>query len=197
MGQHELEKALRREGDEQARAIWQTAEQFAEQHRREIAARLRDLEEQAGRRQSALARRLREEVRSAAQQAARTRRLAIEQQLAERLRVLAAELLTSMTKDRDALFVDLATEVPNYPWQRVTVHSCDHHLAARHFPGAEIATEDSISAGMAVQDEEGRLSVDNTLEARLEGLWENLLAELFRDINERIRADAVANNPPR
>ena len=186
MGQPELEAALRRDGENQARAIWQSVEAEAGQLRQETAQTL-DLQRQsvAARREGEIAA-LHEAALAKARKQAQTSRLTAENRLAQRLKSLASGLLEELAlAGGEKLFLALAAEIPAYPWQRVKVHRRDEPVARATFPTAEILAGEGISAGLEVQSEDGRIQVINTLEKRLEHLWAELLPELLIEFRQQ------------
>lgn len=186
MGQQELEAALRCDGENKAREIWQEVEAKATQLRRENAQTL-DLQRQsvAARRQVEISVQ-REALLSAARKQAQNRRLLAEAALALRLKRLAVGLLEEQASiGGEKLFQFLATELPDYPWQRIRVNHRDEALAQATFPTAEVLSGEGISAGLEVQSDDGRIQIINTLEKRLEHLWQELLPELLKEFRQR------------
>ncbi len=186
MGQSELEAALRKDGDDKAREIWATVEAEAERLRTETADNLRrhELAEKARCEAQVLA--LNATKQAESEQRAQRCRLEAEEKLAKHLRQLADELLTELAATGgDTLFLNLVAELPLYSWQQIKVNLRDRLLAEEHFPQAEIIFDDQISAGVEVQDEEGRILIVNTLEKRLAHLWSELLPELMSELRRK------------
>ena len=84
-----------------------------------------------------------------------------------------------------SLGVVLACELPERGWQCVRVNPADADAAARRFPGAVVETDPGISGGMEVECEDGRVRISNTLEARLEAAWPDLLPRLIAELETR------------
>lgn len=186
MGQQELEAALRRDGENQARAIWQSVEAEAGQLRHDTAQALKLQRESAAARREVESAALHEAALARARKQAQNRRLTAENRLAQRLKNLATGLLEELAlAGGEQLFKDLAAEIPTYPWQRVKVHRRDQALARATFPTAEVLAGEGISAGLEVQSDDGRIQIINTLEKRLEHLWSELLPELLKEFRQQ------------
>ncbi|MDT8419614.1 MAG: V-type ATP synthase subunit E [Desulfuromonadales bacterium] len=187
MGQHELEAALRREGDEKIHDIWRQAEQQAEALRGNTSAEL-------DRQQRAAKMRLEKEMsavldaaRTAAIQKTQRNRLLAENRLVERLKQLAGSIIGQLAiQGGEKLFMALADEIPEHEWRRVMVNPRDFALAKSRFPAAEVVPTEEIGGGLKVESQEGRIVIVNSLEKRLEHLWPELLPEIFRDIRLRL-----------
>ncbi|MDF1579891.1 MAG: V-type ATP synthase subunit E family protein [Desulfuromonadales bacterium] len=185
MAQQELENALRREGEDQARAIWQRIEMEASQLR---DATRQNIEQQ---RQTAVARWQREanmvheKALSVARRESRNCRLHAEDALAQRMKTLALELLFELAgAEGSTLFEALAVELPDHPWQQVRVHPRDQEQARKIFPAAEIMADEEISGGLEVVSADARIHICNTLGKRLEHLWPQLLSELMHELRQ-------------
>jgi V/A-type H+-transporting ATPase subunit E len=112
-------------------------------------------------------------------------------QLADRLYRTAQALLRQPdTGKGDELFVALAGELPDFPWETVKVNSRDKEAASSRFPKAKLIVDDAnaIRGGLEVSGENGAIRIINTLEKRLERMWPELLPELiaaaYREIGE-------------
>lgn len=195
MAQQELEAALRREGEEKAREVWQDVERKARDLRAETDRKVAAVLEKSRQCQCAETLRLREDAKAVALHRTRLRCLAAEDQLAERLKEMAQVILLEMgNSGGDSLFTALADEIPAFDWQNVKVGDRDKTRAKIRFPDAEIETNDRISGGLEVQASDGRLIIINTLEKRLAHLWAELLPELMTELRQRIGDDEVAAN---
>lgn len=195
MAQQELEAALRREGEEKAREVWQAVEQMACDLREETDRKVAAVMEKSRLCQCAETLRLREDAKAVALHGARLCSLAAEDQLAERLKEMAQGLLQEMgDSEGDSLFMALADEIPAFDWRNVKVGNRDKVHAKMRFPDADIETSERISGGLEVQGADGRLVIINTLEKRLAHLWAELLPELMAELRQRIGDDEVAAN---
>jgi V/A-type H+-transporting ATPase subunit E len=110
----------------------------------------------------------------------------LDRRLYARARALLAELLN---EDRAGIFTALAAEVPPGEWRTIAVHPEDRAAARRIFPGAAIMTDNEIIGGLVATGNEGRMTVINTLEKRLERFWPLLAPEVFREVVEDEPAD--------
>ncbi len=193
MGQEELIAALRRDGETKARQIWREVEQQAERLRTETAQSLDRQQQVVQERRQKEASTLLEEALVLAHRRAQQCRLETENRLAQRLRNLAEGLLPELADTGgEQLFRQLSREIPNEPWQKVKVAPRDEPVARSCYPKAEITLQESISAGLEVVGDEGRISIINTLEKRLEHLWQHLLPDLLRDLRERAADETAA-----
>lgn len=183
MAQHELEAALRRQGDDRAHKIWHSSETAAGQLRNEAAQIFAEQQRSAAERRRVQNSALREAALAAARKHAQNCRLQTEDELAERLMSLAQGLLEELAcAGGSKLFQSLSAEIPAYPWQRITVNPRDQSAAGSAFPEAEIVTDPAISAGLEVQSADDEIQIINTLEKRLIHLWPQLQVELFKEI---------------
>ena len=187
MGRHELETALRREGDQQVRQLWQQLEAEADLLRRQNAAVLEREQQATKARLDAETAVILGTARAVAMQQAQRTRLFAEEQLVERLKSQAQPLLEKMaTEGGQALFLALAAEIPAHDWHKITVHARDAGAAKDQYPGAEVISSAQISGGLQTEDAEGRVMICNSLEKRLEHLWPELLPEMLREIRQRL-----------
>jgi len=179
MGYHELVDSLRREGEEKAATIRRTAVAEAGRIRGEAAAELQALRDSyARRRQEAVAA---EEARlsSDSRRQAEGIRLHAESALVERLYGLAKGSLAGLRDEGYAgRFARLAGELFPCAWEVVRVNPDDAALARSLFPDARIEADSAISGGLWASGEGGRLTIDNTLEKRLERCWPELAPDV-------------------
>ena len=185
MAQQELEAALRREGENQARAIWRSVEAEGERLHSETTQTLEHQRQAADTRRQMEIVALHEAALSAAHKQAQICRLTAENALAQRLKALAEGLLEELAlAGGTKLFQALAAEIPAYPWQRITVHRRDEPAARNAFPTAEIQTAKTNSTGREVQSADGRIKIINTLEKRLKHLWPELMPGLLQELRQ-------------
>ena len=185
MGRRELLDALEREGQETMAAI--ADREAVEGERLRVAAeqRLAELrleQEQLCDRQC---RELQHKVMSKALREAALIRLRAEYALSLRLwdRALAA-VMQLRPQNPEALLRSLAAELPPDQWLTVRVNSNSVAPAASCFPGAEIIADGAMSAGFKATTADGGLTVDNTLQTRLERLWPELLPRLMSELRQ-------------
>lgn len=185
MGQAELEAALRRDADDRARELWLRVEGEVERLRCEQQAQLQREEHTvtAERETEILA--LQAVRQAEAERQAQRYRLEAEAALAKRLRLLAESLLDTLADSGgEDLLRALAAEIPGHPWQLLQVNKRDRKLAAELFPKAAIEVSDEIIGGLVVQNEGGRIQIENTLGKRLHHLWPELLPELIETLRK-------------
>lgn len=102
--------------------------------------------------------------------------------LADRLHRLATEALPALRNAQ--LLPALAAELPARAWRRVRVHPEDRAAAQSLFPEADVIGDNAIAGGLDV--EEGPVRISNTLEARLESAWPEILPGLMKEILEEV-----------
>jgi vacuolar-type H+-ATPase subunit E/Vma4 len=185
MGRRELLEALQRDGQEKVAAI--SGRRAAEEERlraataEHIAALRQEHEQQcedqcSGRKRQILAK---------AEREAAMIRLRAEHALALRLHESARNSLPQLYQhDAERLFPLLAAELPAMPWQTISTAPGDTSRAAALFPTATIVPEPTLAGGLKAALAENLLTVDNTLETRLEKLWPDLLPQLLADLRE-------------
>lgn len=180
MSRERLTKSLLAKRDAQAHAIWQEAELRASDYRQAAEDRC------AADRQKAQAQhdlRLGQQLDRLAiriEKRARRVRLLAEETFTVRLRRLAAVYLARLsTNERSALLQRLKSELPEFDWQRVTVHPEDRLQAMQLFPNGIIDTDPALIGGLSVTTTDGRVSVNNSLDRRLEQLWPKLCGSVL------------------
>jgi vacuolar-type H+-ATPase subunit E/Vma4 len=190
-----LIQTLQQGATEETAALWGDARAEADKLRLE-AAREIDAERLATAQQvAATAQRIEQAETAAAEREARDIRMSARIALAERLHGLAlAELPNLRAQNPERLFSALAAELPALAWQKVRVNPADESLAREHFPQAHVERDTQISGGMETEAEGGRIRVNNTLEARLETVWPELLSRLIVTILPEASND---QSPPR
>jgi len=178
-----LIQTLQQGAAEDTAALWRDARAEADKLRLE-AAREIDAERLATAQQvAATGQRIEQAATAAAEREARDIRMSAAIALAERLHGLAlAELPKLRAQNPERLFSALAAELPTLAWQKVRVNPADETLARQHFPQARVECDAQISGGMETEVEGGRIRVNNTLEARLETVWPELLSGLIATI---------------
>lgn len=181
-----LIEELRRKGREDVDALWEKVKAEAAAYERD---RLRGLEDQKkdGAQQAATkAGELERTAIGAAETEARRNIAMARAALADRLHTLALESIAAIGAEHDRdLFGALVAELPMRNWERVTVNPRDRAAARKAFPDAEVRIDASIGAGVEV--EQGPVRVSNTLEARLESAWPEILPALMKEIQEEAR----------
>jgi vacuolar-type H+-ATPase subunit E/Vma4 len=183
MSYQELIDALRREAEEKIATIRREAEIKAARVQTEAEARLDRLRRESLKRQSSAGREDVLVILAAAEQRALRIRLEALKELSERLYSLALSSLPELREPQyGKLFAALVRELPSYPWETVRVNPADVEMAGRFFPGAHVVPDDTVSGGLEVTGDAGRICIDNTLEKRLERGWQDLLPILVSAI---------------
>ena len=178
-----LIQALQQEAAADTAALWKDARAEADKLRLE-AAREIDAERLAIAQQAAAtAQRMEQSATAAAEREARDIRMSAAIALAERLHGFAlGELPNLRAQNPERLFTALVAELPALAWQKVQVNPGDETFARQHFPQAHVECDTQISGGMETEAEGGRIRVNNTLEARLETAWPEMLSGLIATI---------------
>lgn len=126
-----------------------------------------------------------ETARSVARKKAQRSRLVAESNLADRLKLLAGQILETLAlRGGGELFSALVDEIPEHDWCKVMVHPRDRELAKSRFPTAEIVTTERISGGLKVENLGGRIVIINSLEKRIEHLWPEIVPVMLREFRQ-------------
>ena len=193
MGRSALIESLRAKAAHDAEAARDAARREAEEHRKQLAAALEARREELAQAAETVARGDAAQSLAAARHEARALRMSAVVDLAKRLRALAAtELATLGREGGEALFTALADELPERDWQRIRVNPSQAKTARDRFPGAAIEPDESVSGGLEATAEDGRLHVDNTLEARLEAAWPDLAPGLVAEALAERESDGTS-----
>lgn len=183
MSRAALIEALRRKAAGDAAAIWQKAEADAENRKREAARSVEERRTVLLQQVETQRKRLEDAETAAAERKARELRVTAEVSLAQRLYRLALVSLQGLRQESpQRLFAALTAELPSRSWQRVRVNPADEVLARAHFPQAEVVCDEAIIGGMEVEADDGRIRVSNTLEARLQSAWPDILPDLIASV---------------
>jgi vacuolar-type H+-ATPase subunit E/Vma4 len=171
---HEAEKKIgaiiRETGEEETRII------------KEALLRISLLREDSQQLCSSASRKRTEETLSEAEKKARLINIAEDLRLSERLYMISHSSLRKLRNhDYKGSFRNMATELPPLVWKTVRVNPEDAGIAREHFPEAGIITDDSISGGMDVMTDDGKIRVNNTLEKRLERAWGDILPHIMKE----------------
>ncbi len=188
MGCKELIESLRAAGNGKIRALRAEAEQEVERIRSEAEGRIAALRSAHAHERSVTANEHAGRILADANAEARTLRLGTERALAERLHALARKALPALRNEGYAgVFAAFAQELPAFAWKTIRVNAVDLDLARKHFPGAEIIADPAISGGFIAVSAGGEVQIVNTLERRLDSLWEEMLPDIMRDAAEAAR----------
>lgn len=197
MGQQELKAALIRDGEARARAFWEAAEREVADRRKEVECTRQEAETAVRQRLERAGQELAAEYRGEAERQCRSRRIAAEQALAERLRTLAVALLPDLLPaDRSGLLERLAAELPPDGWTAVQVGPQDLELARRLYPELEVNADEQICGGLAVLASDGRIRLDNSLTVRLDRAWPELTRSLLPLLRSKVTDAATSAEKP-
>lgn len=187
MATEQLLAALRSEGERKAGLVREQAEAAAAHLRGEADTILAQLRRQSDQELAESVQAQERAILAEAERAARLVRLAGAERLAARLFRLALQLLPRLEEgDRAALFARLAAELPPCAWETVRLNPADEAQAAQLFAGARLVPDPSISGGLEVWAQGGRMQVVNTLEKRLERGWWELLPLLLKEVEDSV-----------
>ena len=193
MARPALIESLRRQAARDAQAVWDGARAEAERRRAELATTLEQERLRLDQAVVAEVQRVESQGAAEAEHKARETNAGATVALAERLLQLArAELPQLCGTARGPVLDALARELPLCTWRCVRVNPADAMLARQRFPDAIVETDPSISGGMEVACEDGRIAVSNTLETRLAIAWPDLLPGLIAEIAAQGRAHGTA-----
>jgi vacuolar-type H+-ATPase subunit E/Vma4 len=193
MGESELKKALKDEGEERIRSSWQAVEEVVTKRRQELEAEREQLRIEIDRQLQGESSRQRNKLLAEARSRTMACQLRAEAELEERMRELATQLLTELVaENRDSLWLALCAELPQANWGEITVSTADRALAIRNFPSVEIQTDEALAGGLIATSRDGGLRVDNSLECRLLRAWPDLLPQLMSELRKRVDEDETA-----
>jgi V/A-type H+/Na+-transporting ATPase subunit E len=187
MGCRELIESLKKTADFKMSEIENNANAEAEKVRSEYSARIEASRSET--KKNAAARRIKilDDMAGEATLKARGERLSAERKLSDRLFEIAKMRLSRLSDSADNSFGILAAELPGLVWGRIRVNPRDEQHAKSLFANAEIQTDAGISGGLEAITVDGRITIVNTFEKRLERSWEEILPELMKEA-----ADGVA-----
>lgn len=178
-----LIEALQRKAAEDVAALWRDARAAAEQLRLDAARAIEEQRRALAEQAAVTARRLDRAAAAQVEREVRDARTVAASALAERLYALALAELPRLGTERQAtLFAALAAELPSLAWQRLRVNPADEQAARRLFPNSEVECDGAIGGGLEAEADGGRIRVNNTLAARLENAWPDLLPGLVASI---------------
>lgn len=189
----ELIDALRKEGEEKIHAIWQEAAAKVEKIRGDAAKKIWEMREGYIKMQAAIIKEETDAILSEAEKRARSVMLLSEMELSERLYQIALSVLRNLRGEKyKDVFASLVRELPPCEWEVVRVNPEDTGIAKEYFYGSEILPDNSITSGLEVMTQDGKVRVLNTFEKRLERVWMEIFPEIINDAKCMIQ-DAMRN----
>ena len=184
MSRERLTESLMSKSDARARAIWQEAELQAQRYRQEADERCADQRREAkGQQELQVGQQL---IQLSIRVEKRTRRIRLlaEEQLLDRLRLLATDQLGRLTTEqRTGSLRRLAAELPELDWQQVTVHPDDRQQAVDLFPDCAIDTDPALLGGVVAATTDKAVCVDNSLSRRLDQIWPKLSGSVLDSLH--------------
>lgn len=185
MGRRELLEALQREGRERVAAITARRAEEEERLRAETATRRAEMQQEHAQQRELLCGGRKRLLLGKARRDAALLRLRAEHTLALRLHERARNSLAQLYgDDAERLLPLLAAELPPLPWQTIWTAAGDTSAAAALFPAATVIADPALTGGIKAALADNSLTIDNTLETRLEKLWPDLLPQLLADLRE-------------
>lgn len=185
MGRRELLDALQREGRGKVAAITGRRAAEEERLRAATAGKIAEMRREHKAQRELLCSNRKRLLLAKADREAALLRLRAEHALAIRLHERARHALPQLYgNDAERLFAQLAAELPAMPWQTIWTTPGASSAAAALFPTATIVADLSLTGGIKAATAEDGLTVDNTLETRLEKLWPDLLPQLIAALRE-------------
>lgn len=185
--------SLKAKGKKKVDALWHDAEAEIERFRTAMEKQLDDERVKTEYHASLANRELRDSIMKDGEREARKLLAAAKSRVGARLYRAAVESLPRFRgQNYEKLFAALVEKLPEGPWEEVQVNPMDLALAERSFPDSRVVADDAIGGGMIVVGREGRFSVSNTLEKRLERGWANILPECFKGIQLEALTDESA-----
>ena len=187
MNCEELIGSLWQEAEKKIGALIRETDEEEARIAREALLRINRLREDSQIRCSSAARKRSEETLSEAEKKARLISIAEDLRLSERLyRISHASLHKLRERNYQSSFGLMVEELPPLDWKTVRVNPEDAGLAQEHFPEAGIITDDTITGGMEVMTDDGKIRVINTLEKRLERAWGDILPHIMKEFHETV-----------
>lgn len=105
------------------------------------------------------------------------------------------QLRSLRNDDYEQIFEKLVQELPSQNWETIVVHPQDVNIAKNFFNTCDIQADPSISGGMIALSAEGGITVNNTLEKRLERNWSSLFPTIAREMEkEYVESRAVTES---
>lgn len=187
MGSRELIESLRETTEERIASMRQEAESDAEKIRSNVYREIERIREHYAKTHALEIREKTVKILSEGHNQSRLVKLSEENKMSERLYSLALSSLILLRNEgyRDT-FLALAGELPPLLWETVRVNSEDVDLAKKCFPDAGIIAKGTITGGMDVLAENGKLRVSNTFEKRLERAWQEMLPRIISDLYREV-----------
>lgn len=188
MGYEELIRSLQEEADEKVRQLRNDAFAEAERIREDASKRVDRARSEYEEEMKNIARKIQDNILFDAEKKAKEIILRAEKKLSDLLFSHAMTCLHSLRSEGyGRVFTALAGELPHFQWKEVRVASEDVEYAKELFPHACIVPDGSITGGLEVHSENGRICIINTFEKRLERAWEGMLPLIMQEVCNSIQ----------
>ena len=112
--------------------------------------------------------------------------LEIEDFLAKICKKVAEEVLLKLWEESSEAFFKRKSGLYDFDkFKAVYVNEKDEELAKNFFSHLEIKIDKNIAGGFVLENKNETFYVDNTLNSRLEKVWDDILKDVIRDIYEK------------
>lgn len=174
--------------------FWQEAESAVANRRQDVEDELARLRAETDSLLQSELSRQRNNLLFEAQNQARIDRVQAEAAMAERLYLLATQMLPKLAQiDRQTLWQAFCAELPEADWRVFRVASADRQLAQRSFPQAEIVEDEALYGGLIASTADGTIRIDNSLSCRLMRFWPDLLPKLLNSLRTLVNDDEITH----
>jgi V/A-type H+-transporting ATPase subunit E len=193
VGLEELLDSLEKNKQKQIDTIWQEAKNEAENLRKQVDEAIADITRNHAEQLRYACQKSMRAIFSETEITTRKKRLFAYQALEQILRNAAIKQLPALRgKNYDAVFAQLAGELPDRTWRKIFVNPADLSLAATFFTADVIQPDAAISGGLVAVTPGDRITVDNTFEKRLERKWPHILPTIIAKIEKQYGASGSA-----
>lgn len=197
MGLEELLRTLRKKERQQIEEIWEAAQQEAESLRHQVADAIAGITQKHDEELAAACRHSMRSIISKASARTREINLFACRALEQKLRRTAARQLPLLRRQGyDAVFTELVNELPQKDWERIVVNPADTQRAALFFREEIIFPDPAVSGGLLAVAANGRITVENTLEKRLELKWLKIFPALLEKLEKGYGIPGTVENVP-
>jgi V/A-type H+-transporting ATPase subunit E len=187
LGHRELIESLRKEGEESINRLWSEVKAQAEKINADTARRIEELRKKYRKIEETEVKKLEESILFGARKMARIITLSSVKVISDRLFPLAKSSLSELRNGRyREVFSTIVDELPDLVWEEVRVNPLDTTMCRERFPNSRVTPDDTISGGLEVIREDGRICIDNTFEKRLEIAWGDILPLLIKNICKEV-----------
>ena len=195
MGLEELLQTLRKNEQQQIEEIWEAAQKEAAYLRTQVADAMAEITQKHDEQLAAACQQSMRAIFSEAATRTREKDLLAGRALEQKLRQTAFRQLPLLRRQGyDAVFSELVSELPQIDWERIVVNPDDTERAACFFRPDIIIPDPAVSGGLVAMAANGRITVDNTFEKRLERKWPDMLPTLLTELEQSYGTPGTAEN---